>query len=106
MSRRVEAALLSAFVIPGAGQLHKGHKVKGWTLISACLVIISYFVYMTFDAALAAAGSMPPDELMMNAYSVAKRIMEENASAYTRVIYAFLAVWAVGVLDAYFTGQD
>ena len=99
---RIDAALLSAFVIPGAGQFKKKQRVKGYVLAGASLIIAGIITYKAVLAALEVTAFTPPAELILNAVSIAQKIAAEKMAEFSGLVYGFIAVWLVGVIDAYF----
>ena len=97
--------LLSAFVIPGAGQLYNREKVKGWILIGlTVLVVVSAFIGVM--AALLAI--IPPGTVVTQEQTQAlmNRLMVEKGTYFSSFSYLILAIWGYGILDAFLGARD
>ena len=97
MSKRIKCVALSAFVLPGLGQLCHGRRLKGGVMI----VLDNFFILAALFIALRSAG-----KLMLagrggapNAEQVLAGIQTD--APYARwVLGAFLLLWIFGVVDA------
>jgi TM2 domain-containing membrane protein YozV len=98
MKKNIKAALLSAFVFPGLGQIYKGCRLKGLILIFAVnvlfLVAIALFVKEIYLLSLAGGFTGTPDPV-----KTADRILGGNP-AFTWLLALFGCIWIYGVLDA------
>jgi len=93
----LKAALLSAFVLPGLGQLYKGDKLKGAILIA----LVNVFLLATLFLLLRAAGPIlasqiggPPDAAAVLAE------LKSRSPAARWLLSAFFGLWIFGVVDA------
>lgn len=98
MKRNIKAALLSAFVLPGLGQLYKGEKVKGGIMI----VLVNVFLLAALFLVLQGMG-----ELLVTAkisgMAGAERVIEGlkvKSPAVRAILAAFFVLWSYGVVDA------
>ncbi len=100
MSRNIKAALLSAFVFPGLGQIYKGCRKKGIILILAVNVVfvaaIAVVIGEIYQAAFSGNLSATPNPVM-----TAERILH-GTPAITVLLALFACLWIYGVLDALF----
>lgn len=93
--------LLSAFVLPGAGQLHNKEKIKGvlfivlFTGLSVALVGVTVWGVLP----LLPPGGSPVSMLEVRALTT--RLMVEKGTAIETVWWALIAVWVYGILDAF-----
>lgn len=105
MKPSVKAALLSALIFPGVGQISLGHKKRGW-LIIGFIAVIFYFII---------------NEIMNLAYTVIEDMQKkgatmdvENISNATSGLVGFsdnmflnfllivlLVTWVLSIFDAY-----
>ncbi len=99
MNRKITALLLSAFVLPGLGQLYLGRKVAGGVLllIVNILIILSLFVLLrglspVIAARIAGGGiSITPTEVLTAL---------EGATGFGKTVLAsFFMVWAFSIVD-------
>lgn len=96
--RAVVALLLSAFVLPGLGQLYLGRKVKGIAiiLIVNLLMLLALFVLLkglgpVIAAKLASGTIISPNEVLAGLHGV---------SGFGRALLgAFVLVWGFSVID-------
>lgn len=94
----VKAALLSAFILPGLGQLLKGEKVKGGIiimLVNILLLTALFFVFQGIGSLLVTAK--------FSGMAGAERVIEElkeKSPAVRVLMMAFMALWAYGFADA------
>lgn len=98
MKLNVKAALLSAFVLPGLGQVVRGERVKGLILIAlanifllAALVLVLKGMGPVLLEAKLAGGADP------NAVS---RKLAAGAPAARALLACFAALWCFAVVDA------
>ncbi|MSM39785.1 MAG: hypothetical protein GJT30_09235 [Geobacter sp.] len=97
MRINLKAALLSAFILPGLGQLYKGDKLKGAILIA----LVNIFLLATLFLLLQAAGPIlasqiggPPDA------SAVLAELKSRSPAARWLLSAFFGLWIFGVVDA------
>jgi len=97
--RKWIALLLSAFVLPGMGQLYLGRKVKGIVIIFIInlLILLALFVLIKglspMIAAKIASGTIDTNELLAQLYSV---------SGFGKsLLVAFVLVWCFSLIDIF-----
>ena len=103
MQLHLKAALLSAFVLPGLGQLYKKDRVKGIVL----LVLVNIFLICALFFVLQGMGQLLLGVKLSGAPDAA-RILETLQVRYPTVrwlLTGFLVLWAYGVADALFAGK-
>lgn len=92
------AALLSALVLPGLGQIYKGDRIKGAILI----ILVNFFllaaVYMILKYAIPLILSAGP-EGKIDARQIIDRLHKEIPSVRA-LLYCFCAIWLYGWIDA------
>jgi hypothetical protein len=97
MKRVVIALLLNAFILPGAGQIYLGRKIKGVVLVMAVnlLLLAALFFMMKISAPVIAAhlGGTP-----VTAQQVLEAIQPYSMWAKL-LLSALLAVWGFGLVD-------
>ena len=97
MKRKLLALLLNAFVLPGAGQLYLGSKIKGVVLIMAVnllLLCALFFVLKVMSPVIAAQISGAP--------LTTSQILEgvQPYSLWAKLLLAaFFGVWGYGLVD-------
>lgn len=98
MKLNFKAALLSAFILPGIGQLYKGERVKGAIL----LVLVNIFMLLSLFLVLRKMGSFlitarvsGPQEALILLDTITKTSPEIGW-----LLTGFALLWGIGVVDA------
>lgn len=97
--------LLSALVVPGAGQMYNKEKGKGVVLMVLFFLVIFGFV-ITLSVSL---GALLPPGLTVSPEQVRglmEGILEEKSGFITTFWYLTLAIWGYSILDAYLGARD
>lgn len=93
----IKAALLSAFVVPGLGQIQKGEKIKGMVLI--CLVNI--FLLAAFFMVLQTVGHLMASKVSgANDPAVILEFLKSRSPAARWLLAGFFGLWIYSVIDA------
>jgi TM2 domain-containing membrane protein YozV len=98
MKKNMKAALLSAFIFPGLGQIYKGCRVKGCIVILLTnIILLAVFVIAVkgiYQMAVSPefAGTVDPA-------SMAKRLLSETP-AFRWLFGIFSFIWLYAALDA------
>ncbi|MGA7827200.1 MAG: hypothetical protein WCA04_06045 [Geobacteraceae bacterium] len=105
MKENVKAALLSALVLPGVGQIYRGRTVKGGILIALVSIVLLIFVVVAVMAAqdilqvVRVSGTVDATALVES--------LRGRLPAFLWLGGALLCVWTYGVVDALFcSGSD
>lgn len=99
MNRKIKALLLSAFVLPGLGQLYLGRKTVGGIL----LVLINLLLLMALFVLLKGlspviASQIAGDAVSISSADVIKAL--EGATGFGKAVLAsFLIVWTFSIVD-------
>jgi hypothetical protein len=105
MHRGLVAALLSALVWPGAGQLYNREFKKGALLIGLTLLVAAVVIVAT---AAEVTRQLPADIGDLDA-DVVRTLPAQVLAARTGTLLVsslvLLAAWGYGILDAYFGGR-
>ncbi len=98
MNKNIKAALLSALVFPGLGQLYKGCRLKGFVLIFAVNVLFLVAIALVLKAiyALSLSGGLSGTA---DPAKTADLILAGNP-AFAWLLAIFGGLWLYGVLDA------
>ncbi len=109
MSRSTDAVLLSALVIPGAGQLYLKHFRRGFALIGASLACLWVLLDRALQVASAVLGQLADDGGAIDAGRITELVAQASSSpTSTLVTLATLGLgvcWVVGIVDAYRLGH-
>ncbi len=104
MKKKHIAALLSALVIPGAGQLYSRQIIEGAAFMAASAALVAAMLYKTMDAALSALA-MSPDELSGSLLPIVEKVTDSNRGFYGIISFIFLVIWLAGIIDAWVSGS-
>jgi hypothetical protein len=101
----LRAALLSALVCPGAGQIRNRQYAKGLAIIGAVLVAAGgLFVRMLTEV----FRAMPTDGTIvdpLSAWDLAREIQERNRGEFLTFSLALLALWVYATCDAWLVAR-
>ena len=98
MKTRVKCVALSAFVLPGLGQLCRGRRLKGgiMILLDNLFILAALFIALRSVSGMLAAGrggaAMDAEKLLAG--------VRVDAPYASWVLGGFLLLWAYGVVDA------
>lgn len=103
MQRAVRAALLSALVFPGAGQLFLRRPLRACVFIVPAVAALLYLVGDVMRVATAMAdqvlaGTLPLDPVVLAARLHAQGGLPGSATASSAVL---VACWAASIVDAF-----
>jgi hypothetical protein len=96
----VKAGLLSAFVLPGLGQICKGARLKGGVLIG----LVNIFLLASLFLVMKGMGDLLVTA-RLSGMDAAEKVLDSlkvKGPAGRILLAAFLAIWAYGVFDALF----
>jgi TM2 domain-containing membrane protein YozV len=109
MNQSIKAALLSALVFPGVGQIAIGHKKRGWLVVGFVVVLL----YLIFSEAMKIAYTIV-EEIQksgapINAAEISKATSEmvgfsDNMFLNISLIILILT-WLASIIDAYWVGK-
>ena len=110
MSRTTNAVLLSALVLPGAGQVYLKHYRRGIALIVVSLACLWVFVDSAMQQASAVLEKLESDGGVVDAgqlSDLANQAASGSGSTVATVATFVLAgCWLVGIVDAYRLGKN
>jgi len=98
MKTTVKCVALSAFVLPGLGQLYRGRRLKGgiMILLDNLFILVALFIAMRSVGKMLAAGSsgaaLDAEKLLAG--------VRVDAPYASWVLGGFLLLWVYGVVDA------
>ncbi len=105
--RRYRPALLSALVFPGFGQLANGHPGRALVFGGGSLgllVVLARRVWLATQAALPDDPSALLDPGLV--FRLADEIQRANGSFFFWITFGLVALWAGGIVDAWFGARD
>jgi TM2 domain-containing membrane protein YozV len=100
----IKALLLSAFVLPGIGQLYKGEKVKGaifLVLVNIFLLAALFIVLKKMGSFLVTARISGPQEALNLLDSITRSSPEIGW-----LLSGFALLWGIAVIDAAKPGKQ
>jgi hypothetical protein len=97
MKQRIKCVALSAFVLPGLGQLSRGRRLKGgiMILLDNIFILAALFIALRSAGKLMLAGSeggVDAEKLLAS--------VRVDAPYANWVLLGFLLLWVYGVVDA------
>ncbi len=98
MKKNIKAALLSAFVFPGLGQIYQGNKMKGLCMIVAVnflfLLALLIVLHALLSTGLASGLSQTGTQVTM-----VTRVLSESPTV--KLLFGLLfCLWLYGIFDA------
>jgi TM2 domain-containing membrane protein YozV len=109
MRRSTKAVLLSALVLPGAGQFYLKHFARGIALVTVSLVCLGFIVDGAIQQATAVLAQLESGTVTPDVAHITDLVNQaSNSSAGTAVTLAtwvMAGCWLAGVVDAYRLGQ-
>lgn len=107
MKRNVKAALLSALVFPGLGQIFKGRRIKGCMMMLLANLLLILAVALTVNGVLqmVATGIIPETPNAADAAIAVKHLFRENPG-FKWLIGLFSLLWVYSVADSLFADRS
>ncbi|MBI1922146.1 MAG: hypothetical protein HYS23_13820 [Geobacter sp.] len=97
MKNNLKATLLSAFALPGLGQLYKGERIKGVILIA----LVNVFLLCALFFVMQGAGKLLVS-VQLAGYSLPQAMdeLQRQSPAVRWVLGGFFLLWIYSVADA------
>ncbi|MCW9030276.1 MAG: DUF5683 domain-containing protein [Gammaproteobacteria bacterium] len=109
MNQSTKAALLSALVFPGVGQIVNGHKKRGWSFIGLMMVILYLLISKIMQQASMVIAEMQKKGTPINVEEISKlssELVSFSDNMFLNIALLLLIVtWIVSVIDAYRSGK-
>ncbi len=99
MKINFKAALLSALVFPGLGQLYKGDRAKGMIIVMLVNILLLVLFYLVMRQLLPLVISAQRGSPADTARVLLKRLYSDTPS-FRLLLAAFAGFWLYGWLDA------
>lgn len=99
MNLNIKAAVLSALVLPGVGQIVNGKKLKGFLLIS----IVNVFILVALVFVLKGMGQLVATIKAgepVDAVTVLEQVRQSSGNGPRWLLAGFLGIWLYAVVDA------
>jgi diadenosine tetraphosphate (Ap4A) HIT family hydrolase len=101
----LRAALLSALVCPGAGQIRNRQFAKGLTLVGLTLAAAGFLLVRMLTEVL---RLLPTDGTVidpLSAWDMASEIQARNGGTFSTLSFVLLALWVYATWDAWFVAK-
>lgn len=109
MKKSIKAALLSAFVLPGAGHFFLKKHVMGSILAVAAFAGLYSIIATTIEKALKIADqiqtSASPLSIEEVSALVSQQVLHSEVQQMNMALLALLSAWVIGTVDAYRVGN-
>ena len=110
MKSSSKAALLSALVFPGAGQISAGHNRRGWIIIAATITVMSLLIRGALQKAQQIIEQMQKSGVVMDMESISKAAAQASGFSdnlfLNILLISLIIIWLFSVLDAYRLAQN
>lgn len=109
MNKSVKAALFSAFIFPGLGQILIGHEKRGWIILGVNSVFLCLIIYKIVQQVnfvifeIQRTGKLIDFETILNMTSTITSY-SDNTFLNTMLVL-FLVGWVASIIDAYILGN-
>jgi hypothetical protein len=109
MKRSTKAALLSAFVFPGAGHVFLKKYIAGIVLAVTSFSAIYYIFNNALERALQISEKIQSGDIQLDVAAITELVSKQPAGAEAQLLnIATVAVtlcWLIGIVDAYRIGR-
>ena len=105
MKKSIKAALLSAFVFPGAGHLYLKKYISGILLISTTGAGIFYLISTLIQTALSIVDKIQNGEVPPDITSISQLLLNRSGSSESFFLnmatILVIICWIIGIIDSY-----
>lgn len=102
MSRSTNALLLSALVMPGAGQLYLKHVLRGMVLIAVSLVCLWLIGESMWQQAAVVLDQLRSSEASLDTSHIAELAAQTpGGSSGSTATFVLIGCWLGGLIDTY-----
>jgi hypothetical protein len=110
MNRSTKAVLLSALVLPGAGQFYLKHSGRGIALVAVSLVCLGFIVDEAIQQASAVLGQLESGTVTPDVDQIANMVNQASNSSSSGAVmvatWVLVGCWLAGIVDAYRLGKQ
>jgi len=99
MKLNIKAAVLSAFVLPGLGQIVNGKKLKGFLLIT----LVNIFILVALAFVIKGMGPLlitVKSGGTVDVGSVLEQVRQQGGGGPRWLLIGFFVIWAYALIDA------
>ena len=108
MERSVKAALLSALVFPGAGQLYLRLRARALLFIVPALGAVGYFLAQVWDLVNLISAEIVAGRVGLDPVAIAQRVELQAGPAgglMDAAVIVMIVCWVASTVDAYLQGR-
>ena len=109
MKKPTKAALLSAFIFPGVGQVYLKKYTTGILLAGTSFAAMYYLIAKTIESALEISEKIQRGDLQLDIQAITALMSQQPSSTDTQALNFATAVlficWLIGIVDAYRAGR-
>lgn len=109
MKKSMKAALLSAFVFPGAGHIYLKKYIPGVVLIGASLVGSYYLISKTVERAFRIVEKIQSGAVQMDVAAITELVSKQSTGYEAQLLniatVVIIICWLVGIIDSYRVGR-
>jgi TM2 domain-containing membrane protein YozV len=110
MKKSAKAALLSAFVFPGAGHIYLRKYTAGILLAGVSFAAIYYLITKTVERAFEISEKIQNGDIPLDVQAITELVAQQSNGADTQVLnialIAFFIFWLIGIFGAYRAGRN
>ena len=109
MKKSTKAALLSAFVLPGAGHIFLKKYIPGVALVCGSLGGIYYLTSKTVEKGLRIAETIRSGDVQLDVAAITELVSKQATGTEAQLINIATAIliisWLIGIVDSYRVGR-
>jgi hypothetical protein len=109
MSKPMKAALLSAFIFPGAGHFFLKKYIPGAILAGTAFVALYFLIAEIIDRALQITDKIQTGEVQLDAAAIAELVSRQPVGTEAQLLDIVTGVliisWLIGIVDSYRIGH-
>ena len=109
MNKSIKAALLSALIFPGVGQISVGHKKRGWSIIFVNCILLYMMISEIIEQASKIAEKIQESGVALDYDSMSNKTSElvafSDNSTLNILLTLLILSWLISIIDAYILGE-
>lgn len=109
MNNSIKAALLSALIFPGVGQISVGNKKRGWGIIGVNVMLVFLIIREVMQKAYTVIAEMQKSGSSVNiesASNATSKLAGFSENVFLNILLILLIIlWICSVFDAYRAGK-
>lgn len=109
MKKSTKAALLSAFVFPGAGHIYLKKYVAGILLAGVSFAAVYYVIAKTVEMAVEISEKIQSGDVPLDVGAITDLVSQQSGGADAKMLNiattALVICWLIGIVDSYRAGR-